>query len=46
MNTIPAILPPKLKNLPNRLPIEGAVSIELVEGVPIFRASSSIQSRI
>ena len=36
----------KLEHLPNSLPIEGAVRIELVEGVPIFRASSSVQERI
>jgi len=37
---------PKLINLPQTLPVEGAVSIELEEGVPIFRASSIIQNRI
>lgn len=37
---------PKFTNLPDSLPIEGAVRIELEEGVPIFRASSAIQSRI
>ncbi len=36
----------KLEHLPNSLPIEGAVRIELVEGVPIFRASSLVQERI
>lgn len=40
------LLPPKLQNLPNTLPIEGAVSIELAEGMPIFRASSTVQNRI
>jgi hypothetical protein len=39
-------LPRKLEHLPNSLPIEGAVSIELVEGVPIFRISSLVQERI
>lgn len=39
-------LPLKLHNLPDSLPIEGAVSIELVEGMPIFRASSTVQNRI
>ncbi|MBD2772353.1 hypothetical protein [Iningainema tapete] len=42
--TIP--LPPKLKNLPSSLPKEGAVRIELSEGIPIFRASSAVQNRI
>lgn len=39
-------LPLKLHHLPNSLPVEGAVRIELVEGVPIFRASSFVQERI
>lgn len=39
-------LPLKLHSLPNSLPIEGAVRIELVEGVPILRASSIVQTRI
>ncbi|MBR8827742.1 MAG: hypothetical protein DSM107014_07510 [Gomphosphaeria aponina SAG 52.96 = DSM 107014] len=37
---------PKLMSLPPTLPREGAVSIELEDGVPIFRASSIIQTRI
>jgi hypothetical protein len=40
------LLLPKLQNLPKTLPIEGAVSIELVEGIPIFRSSSNVQNRI
>ncbi|MCD8485935.1 hypothetical protein QPK87_01140 [Kamptonema cortianum] len=36
----------KLHSLPNSLPIEGAVRIELVEGVPILRASTTVQNRI
>lgn len=40
------LLLPKLQNLPKSLPIEGAVRIELVEGIPIFRASSNVQNRI
>lgn len=40
------LLLPKLQNLPNSLPIEGAVRIELIERIPIFRASNIIQSRI
>lgn len=39
-------LPLKLHHLPNSLPIEGAVRIELVEGLPIFRASSLVLERI
>lgn len=37
---------PKLHNLPSSLPIEGAVRIELEEGIPIFRATSTVQDRI
>ncbi len=39
-------LPMKLSHLPSSLPLDGAVRIELVEGVPIFRASSLVQGRI
>ena len=39
-------LPMKLSHLPNSLPLDGAVRIELMEGVPIFRASSLVQGRI
>ncbi|MEP6520089.1 hypothetical protein [Microcoleus vaginatus] len=37
---------PKLENLRDTLPIEGAVRIELVEGVPIFKASTAVKNRI
>ena len=37
---------PKLQSLPATLPVEGAVRIELEEGVPIFRASGTVQARI
>ncbi|MDY6781023.1 MAG: hypothetical protein SW833_00440 [Cyanobacteriota bacterium] len=40
------LLLPKLQNLSKSLPIEGAIRIELIEGIPIFRASSTIQKRI
>ena len=36
----------KLKNLPKGFSTEGALRIELEEGVPIFRASSAVRSRI
>jgi uncharacterized protein YnzC (UPF0291/DUF896 family) len=39
-------LPIKLEHLPNSLPLEGAVRIELVEGIPIFRASRQVIERI
>jgi hypothetical protein len=41
---IPHLL--KLRSLPNNLPIEGAVRIELEEGIPIFTASSIVLDRI
>ncbi len=37
---------PKLNNLPTTLPIEGAVRIELEEGIPIFRVSNAVRTRI
>lgn len=37
---------PKLTSLPTTLPIEGAVRIELEEGIPIFRASNVVLTRI
>jgi hypothetical protein len=40
------LLLPKLQNLPNTFPLEGAIRIELVAGIPIFRASSPVCDRI
>jgi hypothetical protein len=40
------LLPPTFKNLPSSLPVEGAVSLALEGGIPIFRASQEVQSRI
>jgi len=37
---------PPLRSLPAMLPLEGAVRIELEEGVPVLRASTVIQQRI
>ncbi len=37
---------PRLRSLPGSLPVEGAIRIELEEGVPILRASSSVQERV
>ncbi len=37
---------PKLENLRDVLPIEGSVRIELVEGIPIFKASTAVKNRI
>ena len=46
MSSIAQHVLPKLHSLPTTLPLEGAVRIELEEGVPIFRASESVQARI
>ena len=46
MSTVTIRPLPRLRALPATLPLEGAVRIELEEGVPIFRASKSIQARI
>ncbi|MCY6490979.1 hypothetical protein [Leptolyngbya sp. GGD] len=37
---------PALRILPNALPIDGAVRLELEEGIPIFKASELVQTRI
>jgi len=39
-------LPPKLNHLPMTLPLEGAVRLDLEEGIPVFRASSTVQNHI
>jgi hypothetical protein len=44
--TMTTPLLPNLYNLPATLPLEGAISIELQEGIPIFRASNIVQNRI
>lgn len=46
IDTMTTNLPLKLSHLPNSLPLDGAVRIELVEGVMIFRASSLVKERI
>ena len=37
---------PKLRSFPQNLPLDGAVRIELVEGIPIFRSTNVVQTRI
>jgi hypothetical protein len=37
---------PRLRSLPISLPVEGAIRIELQEGIPILRASSFVQARV
>lgn len=45
--TITAISPiPELLTLPATLPLDDAVRLELVDGVPIFRATATVQNRI
>ena len=41
------VLPfPRLDQLPTTLPDDGAISMALEDGAPIFRASASVQTRI
>jgi hypothetical protein len=37
---------PRLRALPETFPLEGAVRIEVEEGIPVFRATASIRARI
>jgi hypothetical protein len=37
---------PMLRSLPASLPLEGAVRLELQDGVPVLRASTAVQRRI
>lgn len=37
---------PNLKKLPKSMPNDGAISMALEEGVPVFRASTQVQERI
>lgn len=37
---------PPFRRLPDSLPEDGAVSIALQEGVPVFRAAASVSARI
>ncbi|NEP76612.1 MAG: hypothetical protein F6K29_34740 [Okeania sp. SIO2G5] len=37
---------PALQALPSTLPLDGAIAIELQDGIPIFRASHATQQRI
>lgn len=37
---------PRLRSLPGSLPIDSAIRIEIEEGIPILRASSSVQDRV
>ncbi len=46
MTSQPVYTLPKLHHLPDSLPLDGAVRLELQEGVPILRASTTVQRRI
>ena len=37
---------PALRHLPASLPLDGAVRLELQDGVPVLRASTAVQRRI
>ncbi|MBV7332065.1 hypothetical protein KFU94_28320 [Chloroflexi bacterium TSY] len=37
---------PQLHRLPKTLPLENAVRLELEEGIPVFRATYTVQNRI
>jgi hypothetical protein len=37
---------PTLRHLPASLPLDGAVRLELQDGVPVLRASTAVQRRI
>jgi hypothetical protein len=43
---MPLELLSKLQALPHTFPIEGAIRLEVEEGIPVFRASSVVQERI
>ena len=46
MTSRPVYTLPKLQLLPSSLPLDGAVRLELQEGVPVLRASTMVQRRI
>ena len=46
MSIVPTYSFPRLHDLPTTLPVEGAIRIEIEEGVPILRASTAVQARI
>lgn len=37
---------PRLRQIPNSIPAEGSIRIEVVEGIPIFRSTKAVQERI
>lgn len=39
-------LPPQFASLPQALPIEGAVTIDVQDGMPVLRAAETVQTRV
>ena len=37
---------PRLERLPASLPLDGGISVELVDGFPVLRASAAVQARV
>lgn len=46
MSSQPVYTLPKLQQLPSSLPLDKAVRLELQEGVPVLRASTTVQRRV
>jgi hypothetical protein len=46
MTTILPYSFPRLRQIPNSIPAEGSIRIEVVEGIPIFRSTKAVQERI
>lgn len=47
MSIIQSVQPmPQLIHLPATLPLDGAIRIELQQGIPVFRASTKVEKRI
>jgi hypothetical protein len=46
MNATPTYSLPKLGELPVSMPGDGAISLTMQEGAPVFRASSRVRRRI
>lgn len=46
MSRTASVIVPDSERLPASIPADGGVSVELVDGVPVFRASASVQARV
>lgn len=40
------LIPPTFAGLPGSLPVEGAISLAVEDGIPTFRAAQGVQDRI